>query len=292
MENDFQKIIHPCFICGQNNFAFAFKKNGYNLWRCKNCSLIFVFPREGAEKIYSADYFSAASLGHGYVDYDQDKLPMVPTFKKYLALLKKHNPNGGKLMDVGAATGFFVDLALQDGWQASGIEISDYAATLGRNKGLDILTGTLSKANLSQNAYSAITMFDVLEHFIQPVQEIAKVWQILNNGGILAINTPDAGSWLAKILGRFWHLFVPPEHLNYFNQKNLIEFLTAQGFEIVYLAKIGKSFTLEYIFKTLYAWQKLAIWNRLGKMCQAPWLNKLAIPINLRDNIFVLARKK
>ncbi len=294
MENDFKKVKPdlPCQVCGRQNFSWFCKKNSFNLWRCRDCSLIFVFPLPDPKNIYSADYFSSAKNGFGYVDYDQDKLPMIPTFKKYLAWLKQLAPDQGQLLDLGAATGFFVKLAKADGWSSTGVEISDYAAAMGRERGLKIMTGVLTDLSLPPDYYEAVTMLDVLEHLTDPAQTIEEVKKIIKPGGLLLINTPDAGSLIAKILGKYWHLLVPPEHLHYFSQSNLIKFLASRGFEPILIARVGKNFTLEYIFKTLYHWQKLSIWQWLSRTCQRGWLKKINLPIHFRDNILIIARKK
>ncbi|MFA6551939.1 MAG: class I SAM-dependent methyltransferase [Candidatus Paceibacterota bacterium] len=277
--------------CGSPKTAFSFKKCGYDFWRCFECGFIFIFPLPESGNIYSKDYFSGALNGFGYVDYDSDKEPMENWFKKVLAIISKNAGGKGKLLDVGAATGYFVELAAKNGWRAEGLEISDYAASLGRKKGLDIKTGTLLDSNFAGGAFDVVTMFDVLEHFADPRKEIFKAAELLKKGGLLVINTPDAGSFYAKILGKRWHLFIPPEHICYFNQKNIGIFMQKAGLNAVYRSKIGKKFTLEYIFKTLHKWQKLGIWNLIGSILKTIGLNKLSILVNLRDNMLIIAVK-
>lgn len=281
-----------CFICGGRDFLWFGLKNDFNLWQCPGCALIFVYPLPNPAEIYSADYFSAAAGGFGYVDYDQDKLPMIPTFKKYLSLLKKLAPAPGRLLDIGAATGFFVRLAKADGWQAEGVEISDFAANQGRQRGLNIMTGTLTTLSLPASSYEAVTMLDVLEHLTDPLTTLTEVYKVLKPGGLLLINTPDASSLVARRLGKNWHLLVPPEHLHYFGRANLTDFLSQNGFEPKVTVKIGKNFTLEYIFKTLYHWQKISLWKWLSRICRRGWLNQISLPIHLRDNILIIARKQ
>ena len=63
-------------------------------------------------------------------------------------------------------------------------------------------------------------------------------------------------------------------------------------FEILETGRIGKRFTLQYVLETLYHWQKLSVWNSLYKMVQGRAAGRLELPINLHDNIFMLARKR
>ena len=85
---------------------------------------------------------------------------------------------------------------------------------------------------------------------------------------------------------------MPPEHLFYFNRKNFRALLEENGFEVLSILTIGKRFTLQYIFKTLYVWQKLSLWKFLSDVCGGARLRRIALPINLRDNMFVIAHKK
>jgi SAM-dependent methyltransferase len=278
-----------CHICGGYVTDFFTSKNSHDIFRCKHCDLLFVHPIPvSTSEIYEEDYFSGASHGHGYVDYDTDKGPMIPVFKKYLLRIEESLGRKGKLLDVGAATGFFVNLARDAKFDAHGIEISDHAAAIGRSKGLDIQTGTL--ADIS-DTFDCITMLDVIEHVPNPRAEIERAFKLLNPGGILIINTPDAGSLFARSMGKRWHLIVPPEHLFYFSRRNLRSLLEQVGFNVLWVGAVGKSFTLPYIFKTLYSWQKLYLLLWLWRASGMSFVKHISLPINLRDNLFLIARK-
>ena len=147
MENQIQKI--NCSICNSGVKKWG-HKNGYDLWQCLECKLVFVNPLSDPSSVYTKDYFSGAKNGFGYVDYDEDKKPMISTFEKYISLFKKFGKEKGHVFDVGAATGFFLDLCRSKGYEVSGVEISDFAASLAREKGINVSTGILKDSNLHQ----------------------------------------------------------------------------------------------------------------------------------------------
>ncbi len=289
MEANFQKI--KCPICGFDDAEFYATKKGYNFCRSKNCGLIFIWPIPKDINIYNADYFYGATNGYGYTDYDKDKAPMLKTFGKYLEIIGKYSKKRGHLLDIGTATGYFLKIANDRGWQCFGVEISDYAAKKAREKDLNVLTGTLENAYLPKNYFDAITMWDILEHLNNPQRNIEILSGLLKSDGVLAINTPDSSSFWARLLGKKWHLILPPEHIFLFSRKSLKILLEKNGFEILKLEKIGKSFTLSYIFNTLYKWQGIALWNKLADLFKGDFWSKMVVPINFRDNIFVIARK-
>jgi len=281
-----------CLVCSSITIKFFVRKNNCDIFECGSCGLLFVYPTTvDAAMVYSEDYFGGAKGGFGYVDYDADKEPMILTFMRYLRLIRSYVPAGKKLLDVGAASGFFIDLAQKDGWQVKGVEVSEHAAALGRKKGLDVVTGTLQSLP-KEVSFDAITMLDLIEHVENPHQELAAAHALLSEGGILVINTPDAGSNVARIFGKRWHLIVPPEHLYYFNRRNIVTLLEKAGFDTLLLTTIGKQFTLQYIFKMLYKWQGLSLWKRLSFLFRRGALSRISISLNTRDNMFIIARKK
>jgi 2-polyprenyl-3-methyl-5-hydroxy-6-metoxy-1,4-benzoquinol methylase len=288
MENVTEKI--KCSLCDSLDVKFYCSKHGYKLYKCLNSRLLFVSPTPSSENIYDRSYFSGAEGGFGYVDYDTDKEPMTPVFEKYIDLILKYGISKGKLLDVGAATGFFMNLASKK-FEVYGVEVSDFAAQKGRNNGLNILTGSLETSNYLDNSFDVITMFDVLEHLPNPKTALLEANRILRKGGLLIINTPDSESLWANIMGSRWHLIVPPEHINYFSPKTLSTYTKKIGLKVVFNDKIGKSFTFQYIFNMLHKWQGLKIWGILEKFFSKKGLSKLYIPVNLHDNFFMILKK-
>ena len=78
----------------------------------------------------------------------------------------------------------------------------------------------------------------------------------------------------------------------YFNRVALRTLLEDAGFEVLYVSRVGKRFALPYVFKTLYVWQRIALWKALSQLCSKGPLARLALPINLHDSMFVIARKR
>lgn len=288
-----KKTSFFCPNCLQQTADNWFTKNNHQINKCRACGLIFVYPApNNTETIYNNDYFCGAQGGFGYINYDNDKKADFQVFEKYLNLLEQYKINKGHLLDVGAATGIFLDIAKKRGWNVAGVEISEYASQKAKEKGLEVFIGTMENLKNRKENFDAITMWDLIEHVPDPKQQLAISYNLLKPGGLLAINTPDAGSFYAKIRGKKWHLILPPEHINLFNQANLKQLLEKSGFKILAIKKIGKKFKIPYIFQILYTVNRRFIWKFLSDLTrQIPILNKFNIPINLRDNMFIIAKK-
>lgn len=269
-----------CCCCRETAFSRYFQKHSCDLYRCGACGLIMVWPVPRESEIYCESYFKGGKDGFGYADYDEDKRAMEDTFVAFLERIEEYTPGRGKLLDVGAATGYFLDLARKRGWQPVGVELSPWAVSEAREKGLEVFAGELGDAPFAAGSFSAITLFDVIEHTGDPGRTLAAACALLKKNGTIAINTPDTSSITARLLGRRWHLFTPPEHLFYFNRRNLSLLLKDLGFEVLKIESIGKKFTLQYVAQ--FIGFNILSGTRLGR---------LAVPINLRDNMFLIARK-
>lgn len=289
--NKSEKIICP--QCKNKTGYYWFEKNKTKINKCKKCRLIFIYPiPNNLNEIYSENYFCGAGSGFGYINYDADKTEETEEFKKYLDKIENYYPNKGNMLDVGAATGSFLSAAKNRGWSVAGAEISEYAAEQGRKKGLDIKTGIIENCNFAPNTFDVITMWDVFEHLPDPDKTISYIYNLLKPNGLLVMNSPDAGSIYARIMGKHWALIIPPEHLHLFNKKNAETLLNKCGFHIETIGRIGKKFKLAYIFQILYTVHHNNIWKEISDWTKKTPLNKISFPINLHDNMFIITRKK
>jgi 2-polyprenyl-3-methyl-5-hydroxy-6-metoxy-1,4-benzoquinol methylase/transcription elongation factor Elf1 len=292
-----------CPVCHSQKISFFTEKNTYKLYSCNSCKLLFLYPLPTTlDTVYDASYFSGAEGGFGYTDYDADKEPMIPVFGKYLDIIETYIPRISKnstndpdkerkLLDVGAATGFFMAMAEKRGWKTIGVEFSDFAVQQGKKKGLDLYTGDIHLQALQPESFDVITLFDVVEHMLYPEKDLARAYELLKPGGIIVVNTPNAQSLFAKTMGKRWHLIVPPEHVHYFSPENLSVLVERVGFSVKEIKTIGKKFTPQYILKTLYKWSHFSVFNKAADMSQKSFLRNVAVPINLHDNFFLIAQK-
>ena len=140
-------------------------------------------------------------------------------------------------------------------------------------------------------SFDVITLMDVLEHVSDPADMIQRCRALLKPGGILVVNTPDAASAWARAFGRRWHAYCPPEHLSYFNPNNASDLLQRSGFRTLAVHKFGKRFTPAYVCSMLGRWQGIRLWNVLGRWVGRTPLNRLALPVNIRDNFCIFGER-
>ena len=195
----------------------------FTLWECRSCRLVFSVPVPGSvelPELYSEAYFTGG--GPGYVGYLNDEATHRTQARRYLARLAREGQLRGRLLDVGCATGFFLDEARRAGWDVAGCEVSGYAAAHARNGlGLDVQCAPLLETSYPPASFDVITFFNVLEHIPEPRAVAERVHALLKPGGLLVIETWDRDSLAARAAGRRWHQYSPPFVVSYFNRRSL-----------------------------------------------------------------------
>jgi SAM-dependent methyltransferase len=270
-----------------------FIKKSFQIVRCFACKLMAVenVPKD-LSPYYSEGYFTGDVKLDGYVDYDLDKDVSKKTYINFIKILEKYSAEEKEksMFEVGCATGFFMDLARQRGWETEGIDISEFAAQKAREKGLKVMAGLLDVYN-SNKKFGVVAMQDLIEHVKDPVDVILRAKNLLMENGLLFITTPDAGSLWARIWNKKWHAFVPPQHLFYFSMNNLKSILQKNGFKIIHISHHGKWFAVPYIIRLLYSWTGLNIFSKLAAWSSNSALKSISLPINVGDNVSIIARK-
>lgn len=84
-------------------------------------------------------------------------------------------------------------MAAGAGIDATGIEIGAATAAAARERGLDVITGTLAEALplLGEQRFDLITFWDVLEHLRDPRNELELARGLLAPGGMVAATFPN-----------------------------------------------------------------------------------------------------
>ena len=272
----------------------------FNFYTCdrKLCNLLFVYPATFPQNLYSDTYFNGTDSS-GYRNYEQDKLGAISFLTRVLKALEANTDSLGEvplqLLDIGAANGFFVELANDFGFHAKGIEVSKHAAKWAKELGRDVQIGNIDNQIEFRNAFHAITMIDVLEHTVNPQIALINAYNALKRNGVVAICVPDAGSLFAKMRGKRWHAIIPPEHLYYFSRVSIRYHLESVGFEIISMSNVNKSHTLNYIVTTVmnssqFSFVSRAIARLIEKVPSRLLKHSLYVPIF--DNLLIFARKQ
>lgn len=203
----------------------------FGVVRCRNCGLIYTNPRPTREEIsrYYPSQYSAFAFSQGGVAGLVRRTLLEREVRRVRSLI------GGvrRVLEVGCGTGEYL-AALHEvrGWSVMGLEPSPYAAQVARERGLEIVTGTLEEARLADEAFDLVILRHVLEHLPSPSHTLGEVRRLLADDGLCLLTLPDIGSWEARLIGRFWYELDLPRHLYHFTKKSLLNLLAKHRFRV------------------------------------------------------------
>jgi 2-polyprenyl-3-methyl-5-hydroxy-6-metoxy-1,4-benzoquinol methylase len=150
----------------------------------------------------------------------------------------------GRLLDVGCAEGAFLEVAREAGFEALGTELSSHgAARTALRLGIPVHCGELTSARFAAGSFSAVTLWHVLEHVVEPGETLAEARRILEPGGRLVVAVPNRrcpvfGAAYRLARGEPLHLYSPDDreqHLYHWEPRSLSAALTHHGLDVLEL---------------------------------------------------------
>jgi len=236
-------------------------KETFTLVLCPACDLVFTNPRPDENQIgkyyQSEEYVSHTNKSAGLIGilYQQVR---AHTLNKKLALITKLNNGEGTLLDVGCATGHFLEICKKAGWQVQGTEPDAGARQVAIQKGLPVAE-TIEELQ-TQGSFTVVTLWHVLEHMHTLRASLQKIAALLAPEGTLIIAVPNRRSADAMHYGADWAAYDVPRHLSHFSQAALSRLAAQEG-----LAVVG---TRPMVFDAFYV-AMLSEKNRGGSLLSA-----------------------
>jgi 2-polyprenyl-3-methyl-5-hydroxy-6-metoxy-1,4-benzoquinol methylase len=263
----------------------------YRIVQCRQCGLVYTDPRRRPADILG-DYETVVDAR-----YLQEREARVATFRRNIRPLEElvghdplsSGPNGHRLLDVGAHVGVFVEVAQERGWAACGLEPSRWAVCEGRERGLDVIQGTLREAELDGASYDAITMWDVIEHLIDPLGDLHEVARLLKPGGVFCAHTINIDSALARVMGRRWPWLVEM-HNYFFSPRTLGAMVERAGLRVESWRVQGRYLHLGYLLSRLSGWNR-ALGRLAERAAKTLHVDGWLVPVNTGDLFTLFARK-
>jgi 2-polyprenyl-3-methyl-5-hydroxy-6-metoxy-1,4-benzoquinol methylase len=295
----------PCFLCGADDFNVVyeaqydqekdmdpvqkFRASGDELLidrlvQCRRCTFQYVNPRLRGDLIFSSYSDGDDPTYVSQIDARER------TFAQSLGEIERAVGTPGKLLDIGTAAGAFVAAATARGWQAEGCEPNKWLAQWGAaHYGITIRQGSVFEQHYPERSFDVVTLWDVIEHTLNPREMLEHCHRLLKPGGVLVVNYPDIGSSVARVLGRRW-LFLTSVHLFYFDRTTISRMLAATGFKVERVRPHWQRLELDYVlFRGAILSRRLSAASRW--LVRRVGAGKLQVPYWLGQT-FVIARSE
>ena len=212
-----------CPICSGTAIVPRITKNNFTITRCTTCNTQQVTPIPSSEFL-QAHYQNPAYFGgdeeQGYASYADMHKVLHTHFIRRLNTLARHMPQRGRLLDFGCADGYFLEISTRS--RLDGRAVSNYHKAWPIRPKADLglhIPATLSE--LTETNFDVITLWEVIEHLPDPVEQLRALHERLRQGGVLMLSTPNTGHWLAQNSPAEWDNYRPPSHLFFFTEETL-----------------------------------------------------------------------
>jgi SAM-dependent methyltransferase len=178
------------------------------------------------EHPFDESYFVGGSKSN-YADYrevepaiDKGFMPVVRRYADYAGRGKAQR----SCLDIGCAVGFYVERLAALGWDAHGVDISEWAIAEGRRRGVrNLEAGTVDELPFADETFDLVTSIDVIEH-VEPATAramVSETYRVLKPGGLAFVATPNF------LTNAYWNVFTPgfvdadKTHVNYQSVESL-----------------------------------------------------------------------
>lgn len=249
----------------------------YRFVHCRWCHHVYASPRP-------------LDLWLGYVDvedpsYLKRQRARLLTAGRVLNILKRHAP-GGRLLDVGCATGDFLTVA-RTLYDVEGLELSRWAADLAEGRGLAVHRCRLDALKPTA-PYGLITLWGVIEHFEDPAREVRRMHQFLEDDGLVCLWTGDVQGWPARLLRQHWW-YVIGQHIQLFSRRSLRKLFLDAGFEEVWIGCYPYVTTPGSIARSLDRHRRVAA--LVNGFLRAPAVAQRSVALSIPGEMFAIFRK-
>ena len=298
----------PCNLCGSSESILLYPDtlstslNGTGSWMayrntapnygvhppivtCQHCDLVRTNPRLPRNVV--EDNYEAVEDPH----YVSERRAREATFRRRLRTFHKvaGPAKGRRILDVGANIGVFVQVAAYAGWEAWGLEPSQWAAAYGQRQGLNLVQGTLETGDFEPNTFDVVSMWDVIEHLYDPLGSLKAANRLLKPGGWMVVHTMDIDSLFARLMRSRWP-WLMEMHISYFSRHTLSHILQKAGFQVIGIRPEARHLSLNYLATRLQSYSRL-LSSTLGKAFSASGLGQFLVLVNFGDLITAYAQK-
>jgi len=236
-----------CYLCKNAKIEAIYRLGDRIIYRCPHDDLFFSVDKKIKKNLYDLTYYDASPYGQC--------LPLNDYYfeQKLVEIKSVTRETKPTILDVGCGWGNFLQVLQKNQISYLGIDSSSEAIKICKinklnSQKIDLLE--LSQKNRQQ--FSAITLFQVIEHLKNPVEYLKATKKLLKKDGVLLITTPNNQSPLRYLSGSHWSIYQTPSHYFFYSATTLKQIFAAAGFKNVKI-KVDRF----RFFSFSYIWQKL-----------------------------------
>lgn len=208
--------------------------------KCTGCGLLYkkLASRELVDNAYSDNVMGIDGLIE-YMDGGEARSKFRDILSTAEKLMAVDAEDGLRILDVGCGGGALLEEAASMGMEGKGLDICPGLLDMARSKGLDVDLSDLDGLDI-ETGYDIVTLMDIVEHTLDPMQMLRRARTAMKTGGLLVISTPNHASLLVRaalVLNRLG--YVNPAkmvfsscHVVFFDKRTLERSVKDAGFRV------------------------------------------------------------
>jgi 2-polyprenyl-3-methyl-5-hydroxy-6-metoxy-1,4-benzoquinol methylase len=226
-----------CYLCNSSKIR---KRKGsvrdnssIDVLECANCGLVFLSSFDHVNKDYYSDaHMNDDPLGKRLpVEYQMDEKRRINFCRKSIM--------GKRVLDIGCGFGDFIKNCSEKAREVCGVDPDLRSTEMIRKKGFRIFGKVQEIPKLRR--FDIITMFHVLEHLMDPVEELVRLRTRLDDDGKLIVEVPNSDEALLTLYNnRGFSKFYWSCHLFLFNETTLKTVLKKAGYKVEAIRQIQR----------------------------------------------------
>lgn len=197
-------------------------------------------PRPKKEKIgeyyKSEEYYSHQENKKGFIPKVYEKVKK--TNLKYKYKLATRGLDIGKMLDIGCGVGDFLHTAESHGWECIGVEPSEEAKNIARQRTKANIIESEEIEKLPDQKFDIITMWHVLEHVDNLRWQVEQLQRLIKPKGRIVIALPNYKSYDGQYYKEKWAAYDVPRHLNHFNRTTIVKIFNTKGLKLISTDKL------------------------------------------------------
>ena len=212
---------------------------------CRSCGFAWTNPRPDPEvlaKYYTEDYLlEGLSVPKSVEEFLGEDYKEIWFSKDRDLRLILEQKQGGRLLDIGCASGTLLWLAREQGFSVCGVDVGQRSAEFVRGLlGMEVFCGQLESAHFPERSFDAVSMIHALEHVPDPRPVVREIHRILRDDCVFVGVVPNFAGWSSQKFGPSWDWLQPHNHYSHFTPDSLRSLMKREGFDVEIRSEEGR----------------------------------------------------
>lgn len=239
-----RQYISRCPACGSERVAKKFTAIDYtatgepfDIYECSACGMRFTqnapIEQEAGRYYDSPDYISHTDTRKGIVNKVYHYVRSIMLRRKASLVMTALGSKEGRLLDIGAGTGYFANEMKRKGFYVNAVDVSPEARSFAQEH-FGLAEEDISAINTYKDqSFDVITMWHVMEHVYRLSEEWQNLHRLLKDDGILIVALPNCSSADEHHYKSHWAAYDVPRHLWHFTPHTMHLVAEQYGFKII-----------------------------------------------------------